>query len=90
MEWNEWLIFSIVSKWIADLEVETTSNQFKYSIPVISLPGVKTSDYINAIREKYAGQETGSDVFKAENLDNIDDLIADVLEDELIEIWEET
>ena len=90
LEWNEWLIFSIVSKWIADLEVETTSNQFKYSIPVISLPGVKTSDYINAIREKYAGQETASDVFKAENLDNIDDLIADVLEDELIEIWEET
>jgi hypothetical protein len=90
LEWNEWLIFSVVSKWIVDLDVDTTSNQFKHSIPVVSLPGIKTSDYMDAIRERYTGQENGSGVFKAENLDRIDDLIADVLEDELIEIWEES
>jgi hypothetical protein len=90
LEWNEWLIFSVVSKWIVDLDVDTTSNQFKHSIPVVSLPGIKTSDYMDAIRERYTGQENGGGVFKAENLDRIDDLIADVLEDELIEIWEES
>ena len=89
MEWNEWLIFSLVSKWMPDLIVETTSNQFKYSVPVISLPGVKTASCIESIKKKYAGQESGGGKFKTENLDRIDDLIADVLEDELIEIWEE-
>ena len=89
LEWNEWLIFSVVSKWVEDLDVGTTSNQFKYSIPVISLPGIKISDCIDGIREKYAGQENGIGVFEPENLDRIDDLIADVLEDELIEIWED-
>lgn len=89
IEWNEWLIFSVVSKWITDFVIETTSSQFKYSIPVISLSGINTSHYVETIREKYTGQENGGGVFKTENLDKIDDLIADVLEDELIEIWEE-
>ena len=89
MEWNEWLVFSVVSKWIPDLIVETTSNQYKYSIPVVSLSGVNTTDYIDSIKKKYVGQESNAGAIKAENLDRIDDLIADVLEDELIEIWEE-
>ena len=89
IDWNEWLIYSVISKWIPDLSIDTTSNQFKHAIPIIALPGVNKSYYIDDIRKKYVGQAGNDLTLKADNLDKIDDLIADVLEDELIEIWED-
>lgn len=44
--WNEWLIYSVINKWGKELEVHTTSNQFRLSSPVVSMIGkFKREDY---------------------------------------------
>ncbi|MCC8174271.1 MAG: hypothetical protein LIO65_07865 [Odoribacter sp.] len=79
--WTEWLIYSVIRKWSTSLEVNTIystpSRQFRYSFPVVSLKGEFQPDEVDSTNA------TG-DVGVVDDLDNIDDLIADFIEDELV------
>ena len=45
--WNEWLLYCMILKWGKELEVGTTSNQFKLSSPVISRKNELSLDNID-------------------------------------------
>ena len=78
--WTEWLIYSIVNRWGESLEVGTTSNQFKLSVPVVAPRGKLDV-------QKYEGisVDTMVSLAQVDNLDNIDDLISDFIEFDLDE-----
>lgn len=78
--WTEWLIYSIVNKWGETLEVSTTSNQFKLSVPLIAPYGKMNT-------QKFAGiaVDATPSIPQIDDLDNIDDLIADYIEFDLDE-----
>ena len=35
IQWNDWLVYSVIKKWSTKYRVTTTSNQFRYSTPVL-------------------------------------------------------
>ena len=78
--WTEWLIYSVVNKWGKSTVVGTTSNQFKLSAPVIAPREMLDT-------KKYEGfaVDTSVSIMKADDLDNIDDLISDFIEIDLDE-----
>lgn len=78
--WTEWLIYSVVNKWSESLTVGTTSNKFKSSVPLIAPLGKLDI-------QKYEGVAVDMTVSIAQidDLNNIDDLIADFIELELDE-----
>ena len=84
-EWNEWLIYSVIGRCSNDLTVDTTSKKFRESIPIISLSGITTSDYIPEIVKKYKGTDHSKPEISIDDIDNIDDLIADCIEEDLPE-----
>lgn len=72
-EWNEWLIYSIIKKWSKKFEVATNSKYFKLSAPLISPIGkMDTSDFDDMSKD-----EIGK-IAVADDLDDIDNLIADL------------
>lgn len=78
--WTEWLIYSVVNKWGNALEVNTTSNQFKLSVPLISPQGKMNTQKFEGI-----AVDTTASILQVDDLDNIDDLIADYIEFDLDE-----
>lgn len=82
VEWNAWLIYSILNKWSKDLVVGTSKAPFRLSYPVVALSGstleVEFDDTISH----------NGELFCADNLDNIEDLIADFIFEELEDIDE--
>ena len=76
--WNCWLIYSILNKWSSALEVSLSYPQFKYAAPLVSLNGrVDTSI-------QFIDNDTrNGEIVAADDLDNIDDLIADYVTDDL-------
>ena len=83
--WNEWLIYSIVKKYIPDLCVALSSTQFRFSVPVIALTHTDLTNSREAVRKKYSNTRVAQVVFAIDNLDDIDNLIVDYLEFELDE-----
>jgi len=80
VSWSDWLIYSAIKKWSSALDVAVTSKYFKQAVPIIGRRGSITQDVIDA----FSGLQH-TEVSQVDNLDNIDDLIADyVLED-----WED-
>jgi len=53
IQWNEWLIYSVINRWGQNIEVHTTLSQFRLSSPVVSKIGdFNRSDYdINDLGE---------------------------------------
>ena len=81
VSWSDWLIYSIINKWATALEVSTSSNQLRQSIPLISLKGCMDSTlYKDVNKSDFEG------IIKIDDLDNIDELIEDYIGDE---IWED-
>ena len=76
--WSEWLIYSALLKWGSMVEVSTSSNQFRYATPLVAPIG-KMDLSIVADEEKY----TPRSVTLTDDLDQIDDLIADYIDDEI-------
>ena len=75
--WNEWLVYSIVNKWSDKLEVGATSNQFRLAVPIVAIKGhLKTVPY-EKTKEDHGWLKV------ADDLNNIDSLIEDVLDEEL-------
>ena len=73
IQWNEWVIYSIINKWGVEYDVGVVGNSFHNYIPIISLKGTLNK---NAIDPDYIGS------FKEiSDLDNIDDLLIDIIEE---------
>ena len=85
VEWNEWFIYSVVKKYIPDLCVALSSTQFRFSVPVIAITPKDLTNAREAVRKKYSNTRVDQVVFSIDNLDDIDNLIADYLEFELDE-----
>lgn len=75
--WTEWLIYSILLKWSNRLDVDTTSPVLKDAIPIVAPKG-KLS--INGICN--ANDLQNIKIAQVDDLENIDDLIADIIFDE--------
>ena len=80
--WTEWLVYSVVREWSENLDVGTTYNQFRLSAPVIAPKGKLDNNKFEGINTL-----TEQKIFTVDNLDNIDDLIADEIELDFEEDW---
>lgn len=77
--WNEWLLYSVINKWSKRLSVATSSNQFRLSIPLIApLGGISEED------KKAYENATVSGFVKSDDLNDIDNLIADYIDEEML------
>lgn len=78
--WTDWLIYSIITKWGKRTVAGTSSNQFRLSVPVVA-----PVDKFDA--NKFAGIEKSqsSNYFEADNLDNIDALLEDIIDDSFLQ-----
>lgn len=78
--WTDWLIYSIITKWGKKTVAGTSSNQFRLSVPLVAPVG-------NFDADKFAGVEKShsSNYFEADNLDNIDALLEDIIDDSFLQ-----
>lgn len=82
VEWNAWLIYSILKKWSKDLDVGISKPLFKITYPVVAPAGVSLEvEFDESISHN-------GELITADNLDNIEDLIADYITEELGDIDE--
>ena len=79
--WTEWLIYSVLLKWGKNTDLSVTNKYFYYAHPVVAPKGKLDISDVN-IDEL---STTGNGEFIIDDLDNIDDLIADAIDDELFE-----
>lgn len=86
--WTEWLVYSVLNKWSTQLSVAPSSNQFRLSVPLVAPVGkMDVAPYSEAY--KNARQTSASSNSVPDDLENIDDLLAEMLDDELLEdnVW---
>lgn len=76
--WTDWLVFSVLKKWASRLDVGVSNNKFRYANPLVSLQGKMDEE-----KFKPFARNQGTLVL-ADNLDNIDDLIARYIENEVV------
>ena len=81
--WTEWLIYSILNKWGSKIEIGMTVNQLKNAIPFVSPIGMINNENINKLKKIEV-----SPFLPPDNLDNIDELIAEDLEEEYGDMYE--
>ena len=74
---ESWLLYSTINKWSNKLEVGTSSNQFRYAIPLIARKGSLNEDEYSGLSRNSVGGFTAPD-----DLDNIDELLMTFNEDE--------
>lgn len=73
--WTDWLIYSVINKWGKKLEVSTSSNKFKLSVPIIAPLGkMSVSEFSNLeVKEDCK-------LNKVDNLDDVDSLFEDFID----------
>lgn len=74
--WTDWLIYSVINKWGAVVQVAVTSTTFKQAQAVVAPVGAIN---VEAVGEK----ATIEGMFIPDNLDDIDELISDIVFDEI-------
>ena len=77
VEWNAWLVYSILKKWSKALDVGISKLVFKISYPVVAPAGMSLT-----VPDDPSISHDG-ELIMPDNLDNIEELIADYLVDEL-------
>lgn len=75
LNWDEWLLYSVLRKWGKSIVVHTTSTQFRQSVPVVALPGAITEERIAEIAKRCADLAYTPSGQIINNLDDLDDLI---------------
>lgn len=75
LNWDEWLLYSVLRKWGKSIVVHTTSTQFRQSVPVVALPGAVTEEKIAEIAKRCADLAYTPNGQIINNLDDLDDLI---------------
>lgn len=77
IEWNEWLVYSILKKWSRRLHVCTTSNRYTEAIPVVYRGNKPEEDELEDIAIICKNRH----LQVADNMDNIDELMEDMFDD---------
>ena len=77
VQWNAWLIYSVLKKWSDKLVVFPSDSQFKKAYPIVSL---KDKDVDLVVDD---GLSHDGNIHTADDLSNIDDLIESYLTEEL-------
>lgn len=77
VRWNEWLIYCIIKKWGKHLEVGTSSNQFRYAVPLIAKKGELDESSFVGLSKENVGQ-----VVLPDDLSDIDSLLLDLSEED--------
>lgn len=80
--WTEWLVYSAINKWGKQLSVSTSNNQLRLAIPLVAPKGEMDESKFRGMSK----DAVSSHPICADDLDNIDDLIADIID--LDEEWE--
>lgn len=76
VEWNVWLIYSILKRWSTKLEVGVSNAQFRQAYPLVAPIG----KYY--FKEEFCqNSNVSSSLYMPDDLDNIDDLLEDMIED---------
>ena len=88
LPWTDWMVYSALKKWATKVEVAASYPQFRYAVPLVAPVGkMDLTQYTGAVRvEDAAGQGT----VKILDLDNIDDILADILTDDSLgeDLWD--
>lgn len=87
--WTEWLVYSVLNKWSTRLTVAPSFNQFRLSIPLVAPIGkLDVTPFADAYKE--AEQTKTAHYTVADNLDNIDDILVDMIGKNILEddIWD--
>lgn len=75
VSWTDWLIYSIINKWGKKLEVLTSSNQFRLSVPIIAPLGKMSISEFSNLEVK-----EDSELNQIDNLHDIDSLLEDFID----------
>ena len=78
VKWSEWLIYSTLYKWSDKLDVALSSSQFRQSMPLVAPKGKMDLS-------QYKDVAVSPMTVTIDNLDNIDELIADLITEEMLE-----
>lgn len=78
VKWTEWLVYSMLQKWGKSLEVAISSNQFRNSVPLIARKGEMD-------KARYVNVDLNQRTIQVDDMDDIDNLIADIVVDEIQE-----
>lgn len=87
--WTDWLVYSVLNKWGTLLSVAPSSNQFRLSVPLVAPKGkINTEPYTEAYKD--ISQPRAVQFVAADDLENIDDILAEMLGDDLLEddLWD--
>ena len=71
--WTDWLVYSTLRKWSKKLDVGETTNKINYAVPLIAPAGMLDVSAVSVDARQ-------QDSFEADNLDNLDDLLEDLIE----------
>lgn len=83
VEWNAWLIYSVLKKWATKLEVGASASQFRQSYPIVAPIGKLDFSCIDETEGNHDGK-----IFVADDLSNIDELVSEFILDGLEDIDE--
>lgn len=67
--WNDWLVYSVINKWSNKYKVMMSSNQFRYSVPIVYKLDEEAKDLdelLNIIKHKRCFDETQMAVYMRE------------------------
>ena len=81
LEWNEWLIYSLLLKWGSRLGVTTSGNNFREAIPVIYIGTAPDEEQLENIGNRAKGKTLGSSVDISDVDSVLDDVLDDILDD---------
>lgn len=73
--WTDWLVYSVLYKWGKQLSVATSSNQLRMAVPIVAPLGK-----IDLSTFKDSSIDLPNRQIKIDDLDKIDDLIADLID----------
>ena len=88
--WTEWLVYSVLNKWSHNLETAPSYNQMRLSIPLVAPAGkMDVTPFAEAYKDiEFQYDDVALPV--ADDLDQIDDLLTDLLGEQLLEdeVWD--
>ena len=77
VQWTDWLIYSMLNKWSQRLSVDVSVAKIKHAVPLVALYNkMNLSNFEGMKQENYVATS-------ADNLDNIDELLLDIIDDDI-------
>ena len=69
IQWNDWLVYSVINKWSDKYKVMMSSSQFRYSVPIIYRLEETPKDLeelLGIIKNKHSFDETQMAIYMRE------------------------